>query len=151
MDAWLPEYSQDPRGHSIVVVRNTTLAELLKNSSTVHLQPLAIDHVKRSQLGVIMNKRCFIKERLSIAEKQKLQIPQKRTHLMWRNSRLDLRLEARFKYKISQVSPLLWLESGKNKELFTKRIWSLQFALKTLRRVRMIVRHLISPFKTESA
>ena len=153
MDAWLPTYSKDPRGHNIVIVRNVALGELFKQAGTndANLQSLAIDSVKASQIGVIMNKRSFIRERLSQAEKQNLVVPRKRTELMRRNSRWDLRLETRLIYKISQVSSLLWLESGKRIDAFTKRIQFLKFVIKTLRKTRMVIKYIVNAFKTESA
>lgn len=152
MDAWLPGYSQDPQGHNIVIVRNTALGELLEHpgADAVYLQPLSIDRVKASQNNVIINKRSLILERLSAAEKKQLRIPPKRTGLMWRNPRWDLRLEARLKYKISRVSSRLWAESDKKNKIFTKRIQLLQFSLKSLRKIRAIMKCLLNVFKTES-
>lgn len=59
MDAWLPEYSVDPRGHSILVVRNPELLCVIEDeirSGRVCLEELAPERVLASQGGLVARK-----------------------------------------------------------------------------------------------
>jgi coenzyme F420 hydrogenase subunit beta len=62
MDAWLPEYSRDPKGHNIVLIRHPELAAHFRKSDTQenwHLETLTGDQVRRSQHDVVLQKRVF--------------------------------------------------------------------------------------------
>lgn len=64
MDAWLPEFARDYRGHSLLVVRNHLILELIKNGSRENrcvIESIDKELVKRSQQGVIFNKTILIK------------------------------------------------------------------------------------------
>ncbi len=80
MDAWLPEYSKDPEGNSLVIVRNTELISLLEETSCegVILEPISVDDIIRSQSGVVRIKRKHLAYRLHKALTQKKELPQKR-------------------------------------------------------------------------
>jgi coenzyme F420 hydrogenase subunit beta len=71
MDAWLPRYVCDSRGHSLMVVRHPHLMPIFAEgagSGGCHLEPLPISQVTESQKGVIDNKRKLLGARLYAAE-----------------------------------------------------------------------------------
>jgi coenzyme F420 hydrogenase subunit beta len=61
MDAWLPEYSKDYRGHSLLLVRNAELRDIIKNN-TRDLCIERIDYLKvlESQKKVVKNKKSVV-------------------------------------------------------------------------------------------
>jgi coenzyme F420-reducing hydrogenase beta subunit len=81
MDAWLPEYSGDWRGNSIVLTRNPDLQVLIEkgqDAKELVLEPLVIDKVIASQAGGLANKRTALAKRLTWAVKHKQNVPEKR-------------------------------------------------------------------------
>jgi len=81
MDAWLPEYTLDNRGHSIVISRSTILDNLLekmRHAGQLEMSDISIDSVKKSQLGVIDKKRQQLQYRLSRSVERGDIIPTKR-------------------------------------------------------------------------
>lgn len=71
MDAWLNRYIEDPAGTNIVLFRNIVLRNLaLKCSSEglIHLEPLSIDCVVKSQQAVLDTKRARLANRLRLAK-----------------------------------------------------------------------------------
>jgi len=81
MDAWLPEYSGDWKGTSIVISRSQFLSDLLTESNKnkeVNISDIPLESVINSQQGVIDFKRKTLAHRLYNAEKKGLIIPTKR-------------------------------------------------------------------------
>ena len=66
MDAWLPGYRKDPKGTSLILVRNNELAGLLKGTDKqgVTVEPISISEVIKSQRGVVRIKREQLSYRL---------------------------------------------------------------------------------------
>ena len=80
-DAWLPEYRPDWRGTSIVVCRtDAVLARLRRgvDSGQLHLEPLAVSEVIRSQAGALRHRREALAYRLHLAAKSRQWHPRKR-------------------------------------------------------------------------
>lgn len=61
MDAWLPKFIKDWRGHSLIISRNKIFDDMLKNSlkDEVFCQDIEPTLVVKSQLLVIQNKKSF--------------------------------------------------------------------------------------------
>jgi len=81
MDAWLPEYEHDPRGHSLIVVRHHALLPILHEGTSAGaccLQLLPISRITDSQPGVIENKRELLGARLFAARLRGEKVPDKR-------------------------------------------------------------------------
>jgi len=60
MDAWLPEYVLDPRGHSLAIVRALKLLSIILREarlSGISLAPIVVEKVCESQLDAIHQKR----------------------------------------------------------------------------------------------
>lgn len=80
MDAWLPDYSKDPKGTSLVLVRNPELHPLLEGvpKKVADLKPIPVLDVIRSQSGVLKVKRHHLLFRLHQASTKGKVIPEKR-------------------------------------------------------------------------
>ena len=80
MDAWLPEYSKDPEGNSLVIVRNPEILSLLEETigEGASLEHISIEDIIRSQSGVVRIKRQDLAYRLQKALTQKKKLPNKR-------------------------------------------------------------------------
>lgn len=66
-DAWLPEYSNDWRGHNIIVCRSVALGHLLQEAASdgkICLTPVPANDIVRSQDGAYRHKRAFLGYRL---------------------------------------------------------------------------------------
>ena len=81
MDAWLPTYSQDHRGTSIVMTRSSEADDHLRAGiarGEVSLEPIAIQQAIRSQAGVVQHKRQALAHRLWLLDRAGLAYPPKR-------------------------------------------------------------------------
>ncbi|OPX90598.1 MAG: F420H2 dehydrogenase subunit F [Pelotomaculum sp. PtaB.Bin104] len=81
MDAWLPAYSSDWRGTSIILVRNPDIRKLLENGKAAKelcLDTISPEQVVFSQAGVVHSKREILAKRLTWASKNKRMVIPKR-------------------------------------------------------------------------
>jgi len=80
MDAWLPQYAQDPKGTGLVLVRNPEIRSLLEETigEGTSLEHISIEDIIRSQAGVVAIKRKHLAYRLHKAMAQKKELPKKR-------------------------------------------------------------------------
>jgi len=60
MDAWLPEYTKDYRGHTLVIVRSNALKEIILTQNDVSIKNIPYEKVYESQKGVVQNKHYFV-------------------------------------------------------------------------------------------
>ena len=70
-DAWLPEYTADPRGTNVVLTRNAVLDQFLRDggaSGDITLDNLSVDKVAESQAGNIRHRRIGLGVRLKDIE-----------------------------------------------------------------------------------
>jgi coenzyme F420 hydrogenase subunit beta len=77
MDAWLPEYRDDPKGTNLLLVRNPALAEVVdraRSRGDIVCEPIGIEQIVQSQAGVVRAKRMELAIRLH----QQRQVPRKR-------------------------------------------------------------------------
>jgi coenzyme F420-reducing hydrogenase beta subunit len=75
MDAWLPEYSQDHRGTSLMLVRSLLVREALEQRAGLSLDPIPVERVVQSQAGVMAVKRQHLAYRLYLDQEG---VPKKR-------------------------------------------------------------------------
>lgn len=71
MDAWLPAYSSDPQGTSIVLTRSTAADSMIREGidrGELDLRPIPVVDVLRSQAGRIKKKRHTLAQRLWMME-----------------------------------------------------------------------------------
>jgi coenzyme F420-reducing hydrogenase beta subunit len=77
MDAWLPEYTGDVHGTSIVVARHSEVSRLMQGAkeSGAFLRPITIARVRQSQSGALAYKTTYLPLRVARAERNGLKIP----------------------------------------------------------------------------
>jgi coenzyme F420-reducing hydrogenase beta subunit len=81
MDAWLPEYESDPRGHSLIIARTCDVKEILEagiKNGGCHLDPISIEKIVQSQNRVIFKKKHLLKANLYRAGRLNRWAPKKR-------------------------------------------------------------------------
>lgn len=78
MDAWLPEYSEDSRGTSLVLVRSSLIEKIMAQGKGAILESIPIERVLQSQAGVIAIKRRQLAHRLYKDRNNGLRVPKKR-------------------------------------------------------------------------
>lgn len=81
MDAWLPEFERDPRGHTMMVVRNAVLKSILEKGieeGTCFLEMVPVERVAAGQQAMIFEKRVLIRGRLHGALARGEAVPRKR-------------------------------------------------------------------------
>jgi coenzyme F420-reducing hydrogenase beta subunit len=106
MDAWLPEFSSQPEGHSIVLIRSPELSAMFGDASKAGkpFSRLGIDSVKKSQINVIRAKREKLIDHGDNLCRRELQRP----------SYLIDRLIYRKIALASEQSGAYWVSSGKD-------------------------------------
>jgi len=144
MDAWLPEYVTDGKGHSIVLTRNREINDLFlsecRRKRTVKV--ISIGATISSQSSVLFYKRSLIGERYSRARRAGLPTRPIRSYQRPKN-RYDQRIEAGIKLRISQESPRRWISAGKDVERFRKRLKGLTVQLGAIREARKFLKTLL--------
>lgn len=137
MDAWLPEFEGDPRGHSLIIARDPSLLEILREgerSGTCQLSPISPQKVLQSQRGVIHDKRVMLAGRLFRARIKSIPTPEKRVvpdETVYQKYKRQI--EARF--RVQHLSKTTWpLLKAKSINLFQRKFLfiTLPFVLQRL-------------------
>jgi coenzyme F420-reducing hydrogenase beta subunit len=128
MDAWLPRYARDWKGHSIILVRRPELLEVVQASienGSVSLRRLPIRAVIASQRSALRSKRGDINERIRMARTDNRVFPAKRLAKCNRRLSLVRKRLARAQCVVSQRSRRQWLASDKDLPKFAAgmRLW----------------------------
>ena len=145
MDAWLPEYSRDCRGTSLVLVRSPQVRDLIVQRQDIFLDPISIERLVQSQRGVLAVKRQHLAYRLYLdQEKGQNKVPMKRVAPgIPRNP--FLRREVALKDHMSAVSRDTWTAGVKD----TKRLRDVMKSdLRRLAAKREIERIITFPVRT---
>jgi coenzyme F420-reducing hydrogenase beta subunit len=106
MDAWLPEYSNDSRGTSLVLVRSAFVNNIFSDgigSNQINADNIPINKIVQSQAGVIDLKRTQLSYRLYLAKKNGLKIPLKRVKATY-TIRIFARREVEIKHDMQWLS-----------------------------------------------
>lgn len=80
-DAWLPEYSTDPAGSSVVLVWSKAIADIIAEARTegkVAFDQISSDRMAQSQAGGLRDRRQGLAYRLFLREKAGIWVPRKR-------------------------------------------------------------------------
>jgi coenzyme F420 hydrogenase subunit beta len=83
MDAWLPQFAADHRGHTAVLVRNWELQEVFRQGiqqGGCHMEAIPVQELVQSQKGVIKKKRCLIKGKLYHSREMGRWVPKRRVN-----------------------------------------------------------------------
>lgn len=97
MDAWLPQYQQDPKGHNLVLVRSKSMLDVLQigiAAEDLNLKPIGVHEIIKSQQGGLKRKRIILPLRIASKRKENPPyLPRKRVF-----STASLEIEERLLY-----------------------------------------------------
>jgi len=108
MDAWLPEYSRDSGGMSLVLVRSPTVQKIIGGGAAITLNSIPVEKIIQSQAGVMEVKRPQLKYRLYNAHQNGLKVPRKRVKPT-RKVNYFLRQEVLLKEQMRLASKENWI------------------------------------------
>jgi hypothetical protein len=143
MDAWLPGYAEDYRGHTIVLNRSATFQPIWEqavHNPDVDLQPMAITDVIKSQRAPTYDKRTGMQYRAWLAQQAGRWFPQKRFAPAQTGDALQ-RYTWRLKLAAQKISRERWAERKDLRRLQAAlRMINLQLRMHTifLRVMRMV-------------
>jgi coenzyme F420 hydrogenase subunit beta len=119
-DAWIDEYSSDPKGNNLVIVRNPVLLKLLNKSADenkIKLDKIPNKKAVASQSGGFRHRRDGLSYRLSKLEQQKKWYPRKRV----KPGQFDVTEKRRkifdLREKIAEKSHVYFLEALEQQDL----------------------------------
>lgn len=145
MDAWLPEYSKDSRGTSLVLVRSPLVEKVIAGGQEVCLDAIPVKRLVQSQAGVVVVKRRHLAFRLYFDQANGRRVPKKRVA----SERLKnpfLRREVILKERMRVMSEDLWASVG---EPDTKRfLETMRPDLRQLAVGRQIAKIITFPVRT---
>ena len=130
MDAWLPVYSDQPEGNSIVLLRDSRLHESLAMAAEMGMpiENISIEKVIESQQCALKLKRQKMGVHIHRARKTNKPYPKRREELQ---RKMTLSLERRAVYydkRIAEKAALCWRESNRQLSVFHHRmrrlLWS---------------------------
>ena len=112
-DAWLPQYVKDSQGTNIIIVRNSTIKQLIDRAldrGELHLDSIDAQEVAQSQSSGFKHRREGLAYRLYLAEQQNRWHPPKRTKAS-KNSGRKLRKIMEMRLLLAQESHLAFKEA----------------------------------------
>jgi len=107
MDAWLPEYSVDGRGTSLVLVRSPLVKKVIEQGQNIVIKPISVERVVQSQRGVLVVKKRHVAQRLHVDEFNRRGSLRKRVTPA-RSKNPFLRQEVALKEQMQVMSRDLW-------------------------------------------
>ncbi|KXS41972.1 MAG: 4Fe-4S ferredoxin [Methanolobus sp. T82-4] len=123
MDAWLPKYSKDSKGTSLMLVRSTQILNIVletMNNKQINITTIPIDELIQSQAGVIEVKRKQLSYRLYIANQSGQIVPDKRVKsskkidfLTKKHIELKLKMQEKSKQLLFQENQTLTIKDIK--------------------------------------
>jgi len=135
MDAWLPEYYWDYRGHSLVINRQEIFKSLWKEaleSDEVSLMPIGVNSVIQSQAGLLSEKRSGLSFRLYLAQRAGEPVPRKRVVPSPTSLPALARHLVKLKLVVRARSALLWRQQ-KDARLIRRALWWVDFQITAIR------------------
>jgi coenzyme F420-reducing hydrogenase beta subunit len=136
MDAWLPEYRSDPQGTNLLIVRNTQIYDLLahgSNNEEIHLQPIGVNKIIKSQAGVIHKKRNELSYRTQHQSQKTGYYPIKRFLGFYKISALE-KIKIKYKEQIRQLGRECF-RINKRKKIYNKQIIVLKIFLAVVSKI----------------
>lgn len=122
MDAWLPEYSRDSMGTSLMLVRSPEILAIIQegmDKKEINVSKISVEKVIQSQAGVIDVKREQLSYRLYLTEQKERKVPKKRVKARSNIGILKKR-EVKFKARMQEESKELFLGCYQNHMLDIK-------------------------------
>lgn len=133
MDAWLPRYMGDPKGHSLVVIRSPEIQSAygaMAENGQVAMESIAADEVAASQSTVLEKKKWLIRGHLYAAQRAGCWAPTRRlapSSQVWRQAWGTIFLSR----QVMKASKALWprvREAASASALF-RAMWPLELLL----------------------
>jgi len=143
MDAWLPEYSNDRNGTSLVLVRSPLAKEVIERGIGAYLDSIPVKRVVQSQKGVIAVKRRHMSYRLYLDQSARQKAPKKRM-APDRPMNPLLRQEVVLKDRMSTMSRDAWT-AGMNRGERLRNV--MQPNIRRLRAIKKIAEIISFPMK----
>jgi len=112
-DAWLPEFTADNGGNSIVLVRSVELGKLIRdgvNSGRLCLESCSADAMAESQAGGLRHRRDGLSYRLYLKEEDGIWVPKKRVPVSAAGIRSTRKKIYGFREILRQRSHELWVD-----------------------------------------
>lgn len=144
MDAWLPEYSQDGQGMSIVLVRSPMINKIVETGSGVYLDSIPVERLVQSQTGVVALKREYLAYQLYLDLQEGLKKPRKRV-LPKKPKNSFVSQNIILKNHMQRISKEKWVTSNSTGDNFQKNMHPYQ---KKIQRNEKILRIITLPSKT---
>jgi coenzyme F420-reducing hydrogenase beta subunit len=124
MDAWLPEYSRDPRGTSLAILRSPDAVERFRRAreaGDLSVSPIDVGDVIWSQRHGYDKKVRGMPYRIELARRRGQKVPSKREPVGPPLGRLDRMLQ-RSLLRMCSVGQRAWSECGGDLEAFHRRV-----------------------------
>lgn len=109
-DAWLPQYTSDPRGASLIIIRNSCVERLIKNltkCNKLKLTPISEDLVINANMSSFYQKKELIKGRIRLQKSWNKDFPD--YGVAWKTAKLQNGLSENLK---------LWLHVNLSRRLY---------------------------------
>jgi coenzyme F420-reducing hydrogenase beta subunit len=146
MDAWLPEYSKDSRGTSLMLVRSPLAAEVVERGQGVCFEPIAVERVIQSQSGILAIKRRHLAYQLYLDQDKGYKVPEKRVAPERLRNPL-LRREVVLKERMRVMSKDLWTVDMRDTKRLREEMRPALRQLATGRQIAEAIALLISAFR----
>jgi coenzyme F420 hydrogenase subunit beta len=119
-DAWLNDFSKDPRGNSLIIVRNQKLEDLLikyNKEGVLHLNKISEEEAAQAQAGGFRHRREGLSYRISKKELKKEWYPPKRVSPDQYSLDSKRKLIYDLREEISEKSHISFLKALRNNDL----------------------------------
>jgi len=143
MDAWLPEYSRESGGTSLVLVRSAFVQRMIGGGKDLSLHSIPVEKVVQSQAGVLAVKRRHLAHRLYLDHVKGVTVPKKRVDPE-RSKNPFLRQEVVLKERMRKLSRENWITGDHDGESFRQ---TMQPDLRRLQRSNRVSRVITLPFR----
>lgn len=151
-DAWLKNYSQDYRGHSLVLNRSNAFKKILEAGilkKEIQLDPITIDEAIESQSAGLRQRRNGLNARLHMLDKNQW-VPKKRKFSTQYNYSFVYKIVQFLRIKLCKKSKETFLEQelkGEGIDYFIGKLWMYPFILSAINFPKRLKRKLISMCK----
>jgi coenzyme F420 hydrogenase subunit beta len=150
-DAWLPEYENDPKGNSIIVVRNNELETWIGNACTekrLAFTKAVAENIAASQSGGLRDRREGLAYRLYLKQKRQEWAPQKRVKPDSKNLKRQRARIYRARSEAGAASHRCWKEAVEQKEFCVFRAGIQPYVKRIQRLYRSFFKRVLDKLKT---
>lgn len=122
-DAWLPRYTKDGEGNSVIVTRTKLADEIIKygiSKGELCLHKISVEEFKKTQNGGLKHKQIGMEYRANVLRKKSSLLPIIRSRLL-EPIPFEFKLVQKQRQKIRDLSPLIW-RSTNNCTKFDEKI-----------------------------